>query len=306
MHRNVCLVAVAFAGSLACSLSAEESLLDEAAGVERIVSDCKFTEGPSVDREGNLFFSDSPNDRIMRYSAGGELSVFRKPCGRVNGTTLDREGRLVVCQSAGMGGGRKVARIEKDGSETVLAEEYAGKKLTAPNDVCVDHAGRIFFTDPAGLGVDNPQGDSSVFRIDAPGKFVKVIADLQKPNGIVITPNGKTLYVSDRGTQKLHRYQVAADGGVTPDGVVYNFSPDRGIDGMRLDERGNIWAAAGQNATTGLFVVSPQGKLLLHKPMPEFSTNLCFGGPDGKTIFFTATTSVYKLRAKVAGMAWKK
>jgi gluconolactonase len=304
MSRQLILTTILV--TIAAPAFADESLLDEAAGVERIVSDCKFTEGPSVDREGNLFFSDGQNDRIMKYSPKGELSVFKKPCGRVNGTTFDREGRLVVCQSAGMGGGRKVARIEKDGSETVLAEEYEGKKLTAPNDVCVDPAGRIFFTDPAGLGVDAPQGDSSVFRIDAPGKFVKVIADLQKPNGTLVTPDGKTLYVSDRGTQKLHRYKVAADGSLTPDGVLYNFSPDRGVDGMRLDERGNIWAAAGQNATTGLFVVSPEGKLLLHKPMPEFSTNLCFGGPDGKTIYFTATTSVYKLRAKVSGVAWKK
>jgi gluconolactonase len=98
--------------------------------------------------------------------------------------------------------------------------------------------------------------------------------------------------------------KVAENGDVTADGVVYEFAPDRGIDGMRLDERGNIWAAAGQDKTTGLFVVSPAGKLLLRKPMPEFSTNLCFGGPDGKSIYFTATTSVYRLKAKVAGAAW--
>lgn len=290
----------------AVSHGADDSLLDDSAGVEGIVSECKFTEGPAVDAEGNLFFSDGANDRIMRFSTDGKLSVFRQPCGRANGLTIDREGRLVMCQSSGPKGGRKVTRLEKDGSEMVLAEAFDGQPLNAPNDLCVDPHGRVFFTDPAGLGTDNTGTKSSVYRIDAPGKLVRIIDNLGKPNGIVLTPDGRTLYVSDRGSQKLHRYKVDDKGDVTTDGVVYDFAPDRGIDGMRLDERGNIWAAAGQDKTTGLFVVSPEGKLLLHKPMPEFSTNLCFGGPDGKTIFFTATTSVYRLKANVAGAAWAK
>ncbi|MDX1947250.1 MAG: SMP-30/gluconolactonase/LRE family protein [Pirellulaceae bacterium] len=298
--------AICLATLLISYASADEPLLDDTFPVERIVDSCRFTEGPAIDKEGNLFFSDGYNDRIMRYGTDGKLTEFRKPCGKTNGMAFDREGRLVMCQSAGMGGGRKVARLEKDGTETVLAAEYEGKRLTAPNDVCVDPEGRIFFTDPAGLGVDNPQGESSVFRIDAPGKIVKIIDNLQKPNGILLTPDGKTLYVSDRGTQQLHRYKVAEDGSVSDDTVIYDFSPDRGIDGMRLDAHGNIWAAAGQDKTTGLFVISPAGKLLLHKPMPEFSTNLCFGGPDGKTLYFTATTSVYKLRTTVPGVAWAK
>jgi gluconolactonase len=286
--------------------AASDLLLDESAGVERIVSDCKFTEGPAVDAEGNLFFSDGANDRIMKFGADGKLSVFRQPCGRANGLTFDREGRLVMCQSSGPKGGRKVSRLEKDGSETVLADAFEGQPLNAPNDLCVDPKGRVFFSDPAGLGTDNTGTKSSVYRIDAPGKLVRIIDNLGKPNGIVLTPDGRTLYVSDRGSQKLHRYKVDDKGDVTADGIVYEFAPDRGIDGMRLDERGNIWAAAGQDKTTGLFVVSPEGKLLLHRAMPEFSTNLCFGGPDGKTIYFTATTSVYRLKAKVAGAAWAK
>jgi len=285
---------------------AEDSLLDDSAGVERIVTDGKFTEGPVVDREGNLFFSDGGNDRIMRYGADGKLSVFRQPCGRANGLTIDREGRLLMCQSSGPMGGRKVTRLEKDGSETTLADSFDGQPLNAPNDLCVDSQGRVFFSDPAGLGTDNTGTKSSVYRIDAPGKLVRIIDNLGKPNGIVLTPDGRTLYVSDRGSQKLHRYKVDEKGDVKADGIVYDFAPDRGIDGMRLDVRGNIWAAAGQDKTTGLFVVSPEGKLLLHQPMPEFSTNLCFGGPDGTTIYFTATMSVYRLKAKVAGAAWAK
>jgi gluconolactonase len=195
-----------------------------------------------------------------------------------------------------------VSRLEKDGKETVLAETFDGKKFFAPNDICVDAKGRIFFTDLNGskeTGKDDlPSG---VYRIDAPGKVVRIIEGLGRPNGIAFSPDGKLLYVSDRGTQKLHRYRAKDDGGVEADGIAYDFSPDRGIDGMRLDVQGNIWAAAGEGKTTGLFVVSPDGKLLLHQPVPEFSTNLAFGGKDNKDLFFTASTSVFKFRTTIAG-----
>ena len=209
----------------------------------------------------------------------GKVTVFRHPCGRANGLTFDHEGRLVMCQSGGsVGGGRKVTRLESDGTETVLAETVEGRPFMNPNDLCVDHVGRIFFTD-YGTATDRTQPVSGVYRIDAPGKVSLVVSDLGKPNGIVITADHRLVYVSDRGSQKLHRYELQDDGSLKPAGLVYDFSPDRGIDGMRLDVQGNIYGAAGQDKTTGLFVISPQGKLLLHQPMPEFSTNLAFGGP---------------------------
>jgi gluconolactonase len=216
---------------------------------------------------------------------------------------FDAMGRLVMCQSNGEGGKRSVARIEADGSETVLASEYDGKPFIAPNDLCIDDKGRIYFTDPYfGPPAEKSQPSSGVYRIDAPGKVVRLLDNLQKPNGILITPDNKTMYISDRGTQKLHRYKVSPDGNLTPDGILYDFSPDRGVDGMCLDEKGNVYAAAGQDKTTGLFVVSPQGKLLLHQPMPEFSTNVTFGGKDMKDLYFTATTSVYKMRTVNTGL----
>ena len=169
--------------------------------------------------------------------------------------------------------------------------------------VCIDNRGRVYFTDPwYGPPNEKSQPVSGVYRIDAPGQIALVVADLQRPNGIVITPDNKTVYVSDRGTQKLHRYQVQPDGGLKPDGVVYDFSPDRGIDGMWLDVEGNIYGAAGKGDTSGLFVVSPDGRLLLHKPMPEFSANVTFGGPDIRDLFLTATTSVYKMRSLRPGV----
>lgn len=288
--------------------SRAEDVLDAAFGVQKVASGCKFTEGPAVGKDGALYFSDGPNDRILRLSPDGELTVFLHPCGRANGLTFDGEGRLVMCQSAGKGGGRQVARREPDGTITTLAAKYDGRPFIAPNDLCIDAQGRVFFTDPFyGGEVEQSQPHSGVYRIDAPGKAALVVSDLQRPNGIVITPDNRLVYISDRGKQKLHRYAVENDGDLRPDGVIYDFSPDRGIDGMRLDAEGNIYGAAGQGATTGLFVISPEGKLLLHRPMPEFSTNVAFGGEDGRDLFLTATTSVYKMRTLRPGAppAWK-
>ncbi len=286
-----------------------EPLLESGAAVTKAAADCKFTEGPAVDADGNVYFSDGPNDRIMLIRTDGTVSPFRQPCGRTNGMKFDQQGRLVMCQSSGAGGGRRVARVEPDGSELPLAERYLNKQLNAPNDLTIDRQGRIYFTDiaapPEG---QQPELASGVYRIDAPGKFVRVIEGLQRPNGIVLSADDKLLYVSDRGTQKLHRYEVLADGNLLPAGVVYDFSPDRGIDGMTLDADGNIWAAAGLNDTTGLWVISPQGKLLLHRPMGEFSTNVCFAGQDLRDLYFTTQTSVYKLRSTRSGqrpVAWK-
>lgn len=296
----ILLLALGLAAHAQCLLA--NDVLEPGAPVEKIASDCKFTEGPTVDAKGNLYFSDGPNDRILRLTPAGEYGVFRKPCGRANGLAVDAEGRLVMCQSNGEGGKRRVARLEKDNQETVLAETYEGRPFIAPNDLCIDRRGRIYFTDPYfGPPAEKSQPSSGVYRIDAPGKVVRLLDNLQRPNGILITPDDKLVYISDRGTQKLHRYQVQPDGGLKSDGIVYDFSPDRGVDGMCLDDQGNIYAAAGQDKTTGLFVVSPAGKLLLHYPLPEFSTNCHFGGDDGKSLFFTASTSVYRFRTVIPG-----
>jgi len=289
------LIAVAVLGQVRGSVAQDDILASPE--VKKIVGDCRFTEGPAVDAEGNLYFSDQPNDRIMRLTPEGDLSVFRKPCGRANGLIFDQQGRLVMCQSSRPGGGRRVTRLEGDGSETVLAATYMGKPLIAPNDLCISRQGWIYFTDPNyGKPEDASQPVSGVYRIDAPGEVELVVSDLGRPNGIVITPDDKTIYVSDRSTQKLHRYQVQPGGDLKADGIVYDFSPDRGIDGMWLDVDGNIYGAAGEGDTTGLFVISPGGKLLLHKPMPEFSTNVTFGGPDMRNLYLTASKSVYLLR----------
>ena len=296
---RLALFAIAAAVLLACScqLLADEPILDPQFELKKAVSDCKFTEGPAMDSHGNLYFSDGRNNRIMRLTPEGELSEFRKPSGRANGLLIDHQDRLLMCQSSGDGGGRRVTRLEADGSETVLAAEYEGKPFIAPNDLAIDVQGRIFFTDPwYGPPAEKSQSTAGVYRIDAPGKVKRVISNLERPNGILVTADSRQLLVSDRFTQKLHRYTFDEAGELIPDGVVYDFSPDRGIDGMWLDREGNIYGAAGEGKTTGLFVISPQGKLLLHKPMPEFSTNVVIGGKDGRDLYLTATTSVYQMR----------
>jgi sugar lactone lactonase YvrE len=277
----------------------KDSLLEPGTKMEKVATGSKFTEGPAIDKDGNLFFSDGANDRIMKRSADGKLSEFRKKTGRTNGMAFDHEGRLLMCQSEG----RRVARLEKDGTDTNLADVFDGKNFFAPNDICVGAKGRIYFTDlNSSAKEDKYDLPSGVYRIDAPKQVVRIIEGLGRPNGIALSPDGKLLYVSDRSTQKLHRYKVKENGDVETAGIVYDFSPDRGVDGMRLDVKGNIWAAAGQGKTTGLFVISPEGKLLLHHAVPEFSTNLCFGGKDNKDLYFTASTSVYKFRTTIAGV----
>lgn len=286
----------------AANVAPADEILEPGSKLIKAVDGCEFTEGPVVDANGNVLFSDGPNDRIMQLAPDGKLTEFRKPCGRVNGMTMDGQGRLVVCQSSGEGGKRRVARFELDGRETVLAEKFDGKRFIAPNDVCLDADGRIFFTDPYyGPPAEKSQPTSGVYRIDPDGRVTRVLDDLLKPNGIVITPDNRLVYISDRGTQTLHRYELQSDGSLKPAGIVYDFSPDRGVDGMRLDVEGNIYAAAGQDKTTGLFVVSPEGKLLLHHPLPEFSANVVFGGADRRDLYITATTGVYRLRTRIAG-----
>lgn len=287
------------------SYSVAEDILDTDFPVLRVAGGCKFTEGPAFSPTGDLFFSDIENNRIMKLDAAGTVKEFRRPSGRANGIVFDHQGRLVMCQGGGPGGGRKVARLEKDGSETTLAASYGGKKLIAPNDLCIDRRGRIYFTDPYyGPPAVKSQPTSGVYIIDSAGKVRLLLKDLLKPNGIVMALDGRHLYVSDRGTQELLSYRVGEDGGLSGRTPVYNFSPDRGIDGMCLDAAGNIFGAAGKGKTTGLFVISPKGKLLLHRPMPEFSTNVTFGGKDGKELYLTASSGVYRMKTIRRGIAW--
>ncbi len=283
-----------------------------------------FLEGPAVDAQGHVFFSDIIGNQILKMTPEGKVSVFRADSGRTNGNTLDAQRRLISCEGAemGPGGRRRVVRTDlQTGAVTVLTERYEGKRYNSPNDVCVDGKGRIWFTDPR-YGVDRSDLEmdvEAVYRIDPDGQVRRVLGqpDIERPNGLAITPDDKTLYVIDShgrpgGARKIWALEVSSDGRLSNKRLVYDFGKGRGGDGMRLDNRGNLWVAAGiltprgPGETTevppGVYVLTPQGKLLGRIPIAEdVITNLAFGGPDCKVLYVTAGKTLYKVPVQVSG-----
>src|SRR6188768_967326 len=305
------------------ALLAVSSCLIQAAAQElEIATQLSLTEGPSVDREGNVYFSEVMTQRIMKFTTGGILSVFRERSNAANGLLIDPQGRLIACEGAPSAtalrsglvvqGKPRVTRTDlKTGKIEVLAEKFQGKPLVGPNDVTIDGKGRLYFTDFNG---------GAVYRIDAPGKLTRILAapDIQRPNGIQISPNDKTLYLveangAEGGARMIRAYDLLPDGTVRNMRVFYNFYPGRSADGMSIDTRGNLYAAAGMHRTRGtaetldtkcgVYVISPQGKLLKFIPVPEdYLTNTAFGGPDMKTLYITAGKTLYKVRNDIAGL----
>jgi gluconolactonase len=283
-----------------------------------------FLEGPAVDADGSVYFSDIAGNRILKRGPDGKVTVFRADSGRTNGNTFDAQGRLLSCEGGeqGTGGGRRVVRTDlKSGKLTVVTERYQGKRYNSPNDIVVDVRGRVWFTDPR-YGADRSDlemTDEGVYRVDPVGTVTRVLTQPQidRPNGIAVTPDGKTLYVIDShpkpgGNRKIWAFAVTADGALKDQRVVYDFGKGRGGDGMRLDSKGNLWVAAGiynkrgpgetLDVPTGVYVITPQGKLLGRIPIPEdLITNLAFGGADRKTLYVTAGKTLYQLRVNVAG-----
>jgi gluconolactonase len=283
-----------------------------------------FIEGPAVDADGSVLFSDEahlPESRILKWDpAARKLTVWREKANRANGMTFDAEGRLITCEgSRNPGGARRVARRERDGTVTVLADSYGGKKLNSPNDAVVDRAGRVWFTDACYLKPkdDVEQDCEGVYRIDRPGtpqaKVVRVLGkgEVVRPNGIAVSTDEKTLYVSDSPGEKgvrelLLAYDIAADGSLSGRRVVYDFGPERGIDGMRLDRDGLIYGTAGAGAKSGIYVIDPRdrsspGKLVMTVPLPETPGNCAWGGPDGRTLYVTASRGLYAIRFPARG-----
>ena len=308
---KVLVAAAAMLGLLTPSFAAAQQ--------PEIAATVAFTEGPTVDREGNVYFTEAVFQRIMKLTPKGVLTVFREGSNNANGLLLDPEGRLIACEGADsqrMGVTQKfkpqVTRTDlRTGKIEVLADGYQGKPFVGPNDVTIDGKGRLYFTDLTG---------GAVFRIDGPGQLVRILAvpEIQRPNGIQISPDDKQLYLIEAngaagGARLIRAYDLHPDGTVGNMRVHYNFSPGRSADGMSIDTQGNLYASAGMNqlrgtsetldTKTGVYVISPQGKLLKFIPIPEdFITNNAFGGPDMKTLYVTAGKTLYKVRTDVAGL----
>jgi gluconolactonase len=274
------------------------------ATLEKVWGEGAFTEGGAQDTDGSILFSDIGN-RIMRFDPKtGKTKVFREPSGRANGMIFDSHGRLIVAEGANLGGGRRVSITERDGTVRTLADNYDGKRFNSPNDVAVDRRGRVYVSDPRYVGSESRELDfEGVFLIDSQGFVVPLVTTAIKPNGLVLSPDEKTLYVSDNGPKR--RALIAAQRGPTgklgPTKVIHDFGSGRGIDGMTVTTDGRIVAAAGSGSKAGAIVLSPDGKVLATIPTPEDPANVEFGGEDGKTLYICAGKSLYRIKTTMTG-----
>ena len=266
------------------------------ATLERLADGFEFTEGPTCDAEGNIFFTDQPNDRILKWSTDGELSTFLQPAGRANGMYFDPNGHLIACADEQ----NALWSIAPDGTVTVIADEYAGKRLNGPNDAWVRSDGAIYFTDPfykrSWWTHDTmPQDGQHVYFVPTERRqLIRVADDFEKPNGIIGTPDGKTLYVSDIGAGRTYRYDIAGDGSLSGK----TLTAAHGSDGMTLDNEGNLYLTG-----EGVIVFDGAGHQIEHIQVPDerWTANVSFGGKDRRTLFITASTGLYAIRMRVAG-----
>lgn len=306
--------------------SAWSDILPAGAQVENVLPATKFQfiEGPVWLKEGRLLFSDIPADtiyqlgrlpnRVKPESDGKDsldparasirsrntLSPFRKPSHNANGNTLDRQGRVISCEH----GSRSVTRREKDGKITTLATHFEGKRLNSPNDAVVKSNGDIYFTDPPyGLanGTEGKELDfNGVYRLAPTGKLTLLVKDFDRPNGLAFSPDEKRLYVNDTERRHIRVFDVQPDGTLANGRVFAEVTGDKpgAPDGMRVDVRGNVYCTG----SGGIHVFTPSGKRLGLIEVPEVAANCGWGDPDGKTLYITANTGLYRIRLKIAGV----
>ncbi|WP_395095270.1 SMP-30/gluconolactonase/LRE family protein [Armatimonas sp.] len=275
------------------------SVIAPGAALEKLAGEFSFTEGPAADAKGNVYFTDQPNDRIMLWSLDGKLSTFMQPAGRSNGMFFDKAGSLWSCADEN----NQLWKIGMDKKVTVVVKsDPDGKLLNGPNDVWVHpKKGGYYFTDPLYVRpywkrdpARQPAGEY-VYFVSADFKTLKAVAtDLKKPNGIVGTPDGKTLYVADIGDNKTYSYKIEKDGSLSGKKLHYAL----GSDGMTLDNEGNLYLTG-----KGVTVVDKNGQLIENIPVPEgWSANVCFGGRDRKTLFITASKGLYAIKTRTHGV----
>jgi gluconolactonase len=275
---------------------AESSIVAPGAKLEKRTGDCKFTEGPAADAQGNVFFTDQPNDRILKWSVDGKLSTFLQPCGRSNGLCFDGQGNLWACADEH----NQLWSIDPAGKVTVLVKDYQGKLLNGPNDVWLRPDGGAYFTDPYYKRAYWKRGPKEIDRecvyylTPDHRTLTCVVDDLKQPNGIIGTPDGKTLYVADIGGKKSYAYDIRADGRLANKKLFCEL----GSDGMTIDSEGNVYLTG-----KGVTVFDKTGRQIEHIAVEEpWTGNVCFGGADRHTLFITASKCLYTLRMRVTGV----
>lgn len=275
---------------------AADGILAPGARVELLANGFEFTEGPAADREGNVFFTDQPNDRIMKWSVEGRLSTFLQPCGRSNGLYFDRDGHLLACADER----NQLWSIAPDGRVTVLLERFEGKLLNGPNDLWIHPGGGVYFTDPLYRrnywkrgGMEQDGQHVYLLKPDRQS-CVRVASDLTQPNGIIGSPDGRGLYVADIGARKTYHYTIEPDGTLAGKRLFV----EMGSDGMTLDVEGNVYLTG-----RGVAVFDRTGRKIQHIDIPRnWTANVTFGGRDKQTLFITASDALFAVRTRLKGI----
>ena len=270
-------------------------LVKKGAEIQKISSGFAFTEGPAVDKDGRIFFTDQPNNKIYIWNEDDEITEFQVDGERSNGLYFTANGDLVSCADDR----NKLVKIDMNGQKTVLADNFEGKHLNGPNDLWIHPNGNIYITDSYyhrpwwPEGQQQVQDERAVYCVKTNGEISRVATDFKMPNGIIGTPDGKILYVADINDGKIWQYTIQEDGSLSDKTF---FAPE-GSDGMTIDHQGNVYLT-----NQAISVFSKEGKKLETIKVAEQPANVCFGGKNRKTLFITARTSVYKLQMTVKGV----
>lgn len=267
--------------------------------VTKLHTDFQFTEGPAADKEGNVYFTDIPAEKIFKVDLEGKLTLFRDKTNHSNGLMFNGAGELLACEMDG-----QVVAFAMDGKgRKVIADKYMDKRFNAPNDLVVDKAGGVYFTDPAFRApMPLPQGKTAVYYVSEKGEVTRLLDDLPNPNGVILSPDEKTLYVIPSGQKQMMAYPIESPGKIGEGKVFCELEQPKpggngGGDGLAVDVKGNLYITSG----LGLQVFDPTGKKLGIIALPEQPANVTFGGKDFKTLYVTARTSLYTVPMSIAG-----
>lgn len=271
------------------TISKTSPVIAPGARLVKLASGFKFTEGPTSDANGNIYFTDSHSDQIHTWFLDGSTSLFLEKTGGPVGLYFDRDGSLIACARYY----HTLISIDRKGTSTVLAEKYNSKPFNDPNDLWIDPEGGIYFTDPHwGRMKMNQDGEHVYYLSPDRNKVIRVIEDMVKPNGVIGTPDGKKLYVSDNGDNKTYTWNINPDGTLSGKKLYVN----DGYDGLTIDSEGNVYITG-----KSVSVYNPAGEKIETIEVPETTSNLCFGGKDNKTLFITARGSLYSIKMRVSG-----